>query len=127
VHEPPNPRRAGACGWHGSQPVILVGARIARNVPCEPRELTVSHARDTSMRRNPGILKRAYTKTVKLNPAISTQERGVENPPAAPPGPEHTHARVARRLNKHLSGSMLNFNIHNFLKKLVCSCVYVYR
>ena len=27
VHEPPNPRRAGACGWQGSQPAILVQTR----------------------------------------------------------------------------------------------------
>jgi hypothetical protein len=78
VHEPPNPRRAGACGWQGSQPAILVGAWIARSVPCEPHGLNVSHAHDPSMHRKPGILNRAYAKTVKLNPTISTQERGVE-------------------------------------------------
>ena len=66
------------------RPVGGVGAWIARSVPCEPRGLTVSHARDPSMHREPGILNRAYTKTVKLNPAISTQERGVEKPRAPP-------------------------------------------
>jgi hypothetical protein len=35
------------------------------------------------MHREPGILNRAYAKTVKLNPVISTQERGVEKPRAA--------------------------------------------
>ena len=72
----------------GSQPAILVGAWIARSVlrsgPCEPRGLTVSHACDPRMHREPGILNRAYAKTVKLNPVISTQERGVEKPRAPP-------------------------------------------
>jgi hypothetical protein len=71
------------CGWQGSQPAILVGVWIARSVPCEPRGLTVNHACDPRMHREPGILNRAYAKTVKLNPVISTQERGVEKPRAA--------------------------------------------
>ena len=63
---------------------ILVGGWIARSVPYEPRGSTVSHACDPRMHREPGILNRAYAKTVKLNPVISTQERGVEKPRAAP-------------------------------------------
>jgi hypothetical protein len=37
-----------------------VGVWIARSVPCEPRGLTVSHACDPRMHREPGILNRAY-------------------------------------------------------------------
>ena len=58
----------------------------ARSVPCEPHGLTVSHARDPRMHREPGILKRAYAKTVKLNPVKPTQERSVEKPRAAAVG-----------------------------------------
>jgi hypothetical protein len=42
--------------------------------------LTVSHACDPHMHREPGILNRAYAKTVKLNPVKLTQERCGENP-----------------------------------------------
>jgi hypothetical protein len=70
----------------GSQPAILVGAWIACSVPCEPRGLTVSHACDPRMHREPGILNRAYAKTVKLNPVKPTQERSVEKPRATAHG-----------------------------------------
>jgi hypothetical protein len=53
----------------------VVGAWVARSVPCEPRGLTVSHACDPRMHREPGILNRAYAKTVKLNLVKPTQER----------------------------------------------------
>jgi hypothetical protein len=75
-------------GIAAGDPSTAVGAWIARSVPCEPRGLTVSHACDPRMHRKPGILNRAeiYAKTVKLNPAISTQERCVEKPRAPPLG-----------------------------------------
>jgi hypothetical protein len=49
-----------------------------RSGPCEPRGLTVSHACDPRMHREPGILNRAYAKTVKLNPVKPTQEQASE-------------------------------------------------
>ena len=60
VHEPPNPSRAGAWDRSRLRSYFLVGAWIARSVPCEPRRLTVSHACDPRMHREPGILNRAY-------------------------------------------------------------------
>ena len=56
--------------------------QVLRSGPCEPRGLTVSHACDPRMHREPGILNRAYAKTVKLNPVKPTQERCVEKPRA---------------------------------------------
>jgi hypothetical protein len=49
------------------------------------RGLTVvSHACDPRTHREPGILNRAYAKTVKLKPVKPTQERSLEKPRAPP-------------------------------------------
>jgi hypothetical protein len=57
----------------------IVGAWIARSVPCEARGLAVSHACDPRMHREPGILNRAYAKTVNDKLNARKTDSGVRN------------------------------------------------
>ena len=60
-------------------------------------DVRASYARDPSMHCEPRILNHAYAKTVKLNPAISTQEWGVEKPRAAPAAEARKSVEPVRR------------------------------
>jgi hypothetical protein len=83
VHEPPRYLiRGGLVHGIAAGDPIIVGVWIARSV-AEWSVQTVSHACDPRMHCEPGILNRAYAKTVKLNPVKPTQERCVEKPRAA--------------------------------------------
>jgi hypothetical protein len=73
------------------------------------------------MHREPGILTRAYAKTVKLNPVKPTQERSVEKPRAAAPALFDSRRAAGRDARATRGSKTLIYNFCRLFGKIKIS------